>query len=418
MGGEGSATSPKDAALAAFAAGDEDAAGLLAAALRDHPGDGALLIAGAAAQLRAGSDRPFARIEDMLARAPDWIEGHKALARLKVEAGDPAPLATIETALSHLPRHPRLWLAYLGLLGAAGRHTDAADHAARLRRDIGDMPGLRLIEAKHRGLAGEVETAAALLASVPADHPERDYEAARNALRQGDRSAAQVAIDRALAVQPEDMRAWALAEVCWRLAANPRHHWLVPDQALFRQCDLGLTGSELATIAEVLRALHVGQAAPLGQSVEGGTQTYGHLHLRRDPAIARLFGAIEAALNDFVAGLPQFGEGHPLGSLAGGRVRLLASWSIRLTAGGRHVPHLHDTGKISSAAHIACPAGLAAEEGVLELGSLPEDIPLPHGPFTRFSPRPGHLVLFPSFVYHATTRFPAGERLTVAFDAA
>jgi hypothetical protein len=418
MGGEATALSPRDAALAAFARGDEDAAGLLTQALIDHPGDGALQISAAAAQLRAGSDRPFAQLEDMLTRAPDWVEGHKALARLKVEAGDAAPLAAIEAALRHLPHHPRLWLAYLGLLGAAGRHNEAADHAARLRRAIGDMPGLRLIEAKHRGFAGDVEVAAALLASVPADHPERDYETARNALRQGDLAQAQEAIGGALVVQPEDMRAWALAEVCWRLAANPRHRWLVPDQALFRQCHLGLTGSELATLAEVLRGLHVGQAAPLGQSVEGGTQTYGHLHLRRDPAIARLFAAIEAALADYVAGLPQFGEGHPLAALKAGRVQLLASWSIRLIAGGRHVPHLHDTGKISSAAHIACPAGLGADEGVLELGSLPEDIPLPHGPFTRFAPLPGHLVLFPSFVYHATTRFAAGDRLTVAFDAA
>jgi hypothetical protein len=418
MVGEATALSPKDAALAAFAAGDEEAAGLLAAALRDHPGDGALLIAGAAAQLRAGSDRPFASLEDMLTRAPDWIEGHKALARLKVEAGDSAPLAAIEAALGHLPRHPRLWLAYLGLLGAGGRHTQAADHAARLRREIGDMPGLRLIEAKHRGFAGEIDTAAHLLASVPADHPERDYEAARNALRQGDLSAAQDAINRALTVQPEDMRAWALAEVCWRLTGNPRHQWLVPDPALFRQCQLGLSDSELMTLAEVLRALHVGQSAPLGQSVEGGTQTYGQLHLRCDPAIVRLFAAIEAALADYVAGLPQFGEGHPLAPLSAGRVHLLASWSIRLTAGGRHVPHLHDTGKISSAAHIACPAGLGAEEGVLELGRLPEDIPLAHDQFARFAPLPGQLVLFPSFVYHATTRFAAGERLTVAFDAA
>lgn len=418
MVGEATAQSSRDAALAAFAAGDEGTAGLLAAALHDHPGDGALLIAAAAADLRARSDRPFARIEDMLARAPDWIEGHKALARLKVEAGDAAPLAAIEAALRRLPRHPRLWLAYLGLLGAAGRHTEAAGHAARLRRDIGDMPGLRLIEAKHRGLAGDAEAAAVLLASVPADHPERDYEAARNALRQGNLSAAQDAIDRALAVQPEDMRAWALAEVCWRLTTNPRHQWLVPDQSLFRQCHLGLSESELPELAEVLRGLHVGQAAPLGQSVEGGTQTYGHLHMRRDPAIARLFAAIEAALDDYVASLPQFGDAHPLAPLSGGRVRFLASWSIRLTAGGRHVPHLHDTGKISSAAHIACPAGLGADEGVLELGSLPEDIPLAHGPFARFAPLPGHLVLFPSFIYHATTRFAAGERLTVAFDAA
>ncbi|HYD23379.1 MAG TPA: putative 2OG-Fe(II) oxygenase [Croceibacterium sp.] len=33
-------------------------------------------------------------------------------------------------------------------------------------------------------------------------------------------------------------------------------------------------------------------------------------------------------------------------------------------------------------------------------------------------PRPGRLVLFPSAMWHGTRPFPAGERLTVAFDVA
>ncbi|MFN4019157.1 MAG: putative 2OG-Fe(II) oxygenase [Erythrobacter sp.] len=386
--------------------------------MRTHPNDGPLLIAAAAALLRAGADHPLAGLETVLARAPDWIEGHKALVRLKVEAGDSEPFAVIEAALRRLPRHARLWLAYLGLLGGAGRHGEAADHAARLRRAIADLPGLRLIEARHRGLAGESEAAAALLASVPADHPERDYEAARNALRQDDLATAATMIERALAAEPADMRVWALAELCWRRAGHPNHDWLVPGEALFRQCHLGLSETELADLAEVLRMLHVGQSAPLGQSVEGGTQTYGHLHLRRDPAIGRLFAAIEAVLSDYLADLPPFAPGHPLAALGTGRVELRASWSIRLTAGGRHVPHLHDTGRVSSAAHIVCPASLQAGEGVLELGTPPEDLPQEQAPFARFAPHPGQLVLFPSFVYHSTTRFCAGERLSVAFDAA
>ena len=81
------------------------------------------------------------------------------------------------------------------------------------------------------------------------------------------------------------------------------------------------------------------------------------------------------------------------------------------------MPHLHDGGRISSAAHIAVPSTLGDGEGALELGMPPEDIPLSIEPLAQFKPKPGHLVLFPSFVYHSTSRFSEGERLSVAFDA-
>ncbi|MDQ3144496.1 MAG: 2OG-Fe(II) oxygenase family protein [Pseudomonadota bacterium] len=38
-------------------------------------------------------------------------------------------------------------------------------------------------------------------------------------------------------------------------------------------------------------------------------------------------------------------------------------------------------------------------------------------PIAAIAPAPGTLVLFPSFLYHGTRPFPAGERLSVAFDA-
>jgi hypothetical protein len=33
-------------------------------------------------------------------------------------------------------------------------------------------------------------------------------------------------------------------------------------------------------------------------------------------------------------------------------------------------------------------------------------------------PKPGRLALFPSTMWHGTRKFPAGERMTVAFDVA
>ncbi|KEO91428.1 hypothetical protein EH31_01825 [Erythrobacter longus] len=407
----------KDRALNAFERGEEGAAQLLEQALAEGPNDGPLLIAHAAALFRAGAPEPFARLETMLEKAPDWVEGHKALCRLRAEARAPNPLASIEAALEKAPKSPRLWMAYLTLLGSAGRHEEAAEHTANLRKTIADLPELRLVEARHRGFAKQFEQAQRLLVDLPAGLPELEFERARNAMRMGKLDSASAALETVLKEHPKDIGAWALAELTWRASDNSRHSWLCPSDALFTQADLGLSQGELDTLRDTLRALHVTRSAPLGQSVEGGTQTHGNLRLRHDPAISHLFEAIDAAIADYSSGLPKLPEGHPMAAIQSRRPQISASWSILLSKGGRHVPHLHDGGLISSAAHISIPDDLAKNEGLLELGRPPEDIPLKVEPISSFAPKPGHLVLFPSFVYHSTSRFAEGERLTVAFDA-
>lgn len=407
----------KDRAINAFERGEEDAHDLLDQALSDAPNDAALLIAHGAALLRAGAPKPFARLERMLTQAPDWVEGHKALCRLRAEARAPRPLSSIETALEKLPKNPRLWMAYLTLLGSAGRHEEAAEHTAGLRKTIADLPELRLVEARHRGFAKQHKVAQSLLDGLPEGLPELEFERARNALRLGHLDRTSASLDTVLKHNPKDIGAWALAELAWRASDNPRHAWLCPDESLFVAADLGLSQAELDTLRGTLRALHVTRSAPLGQSVEGGTQTHGNLRLRNDPAIKNLFEAIDAAIHDYTSGLHKLPAGHPLAPVQSRQPQILASWSILLSKGGRHVPHLHDGGLISSAAHIAIPDHLSKGEGLLELGRPPEDIPLGLEPIASFTPKPGHLVLFPSFIYHSTSRFNEGERLTVAFDA-
>jgi hypothetical protein len=53
----------------------------------------------------------------------------------------------------------------------------------------------------------------------------------------------------------------------------------------------------------------------------------------------------------------------------------------------------------------------------LEIGRPPGDLAIKLEPIASFTPLPGHLVLFPSFLYHGTRPFGSGERLSVAFDA-
>lgn len=403
-------------ALDAFARRAEDCTARLARALVDNPDDGALLLADAAARAEQGEEAPFARLEDALRRDPGWVAGHRGLAQLKTEFGEDAPLGALEHALALRPDDPRLWHCYLTLLSAQGRDAEAAARTAGLRRRIGDVPALRLLEARFAGLAGDPRRGEALLAGLPADLPELDYQRIRNALQRAALDEAMRLLDRSKL--GADMRLWAMAELCWRASGDARHQWLIRGGSLFAGFDLGLSEAELAAAAGGLRALHRTRAAPPAQSLRGGTQTRGALHLRGDPALAPLFAAFAGALDAYRGRLAGLGPDHPLFALTHRSPAITASWSVRLSGGGFHVPHMHSEGLLSSACHLVVPEPCEAGEGALELGRPPRDIALDLEPLARFDPAPGRLVLFPSFLYHSTQPFARGERLTAVFDAA
>jgi tetratricopeptide (TPR) repeat protein len=418
LGGSSSGESSRENALVAYRRGDPDAFDLLESALVDAPNDGELLITHAAAAAASGANDPFSKIEGILARAPDWVDGQKALARLKTEFGHGAPLATLERALDQLPDHPRLWMAYIALLGAGNQHQTAAEKVRDLRQRIGDLPPLRLLEARHAGFAGRIEEAQDLLEALPEDVPDLHYELARNSLRLKRLDQAAAAIDKGLKVAAKDVGMWALAEICWRALNDPRHEWLLPDKALFTQVSLGLSEQGLSNLVRAISQLHSSISAPLGQSVIGGTQTRGNLRWREEKVIVDLFSALERELRSFAKSLPDLDPKHPIEVLKSREPKITASWSILLKSEGFHVSHLHNSGLISSALHLQVPKGLDEGEGALELGRPPTDIDLPIQALAKFDAKPGHLVLFPSFLYHGTTRFREGRRLTVAFDAA
>ena len=409
----------KRRALATFAARATDHLEQLADALAAAPHDPDLLIADAAAGAEAGRPVPFARLEAMLDANPGWAEGHYRLAQLRIEFGEDAPLAGIAAALAARPDDARLWHHYLVLLSAQERHAEAAAHVAALRRRIGNVPGLRLLEARYAGLAGEAERAAPLLDGLPDDLPDLAYQRIRNALQRG--AADEAARLLAAMTLGDDMRLWALAELTWRATDDLRHAALLPEGALITHYDLALAEEDFALLCSALRTMHRARSAPPSQSLRGGTQTRGQLHLRDAPALAPLFAGFRAGIAAYARALPPLDVPHPLARVAVQPPVITASWSVRLTGGGFHVPHIHSEGLLSSACHLVVPdreeGSEGGDEGALELGRPPPDIALALEPLTHFSPVPQRVVLFPSFLYHATTPFAAGERLTAVFDA-
>ncbi|WP_310468749.1 putative 2OG-Fe(II) oxygenase [Sphingomonas sp.] len=156
--------------------------------------------------------------------------------------------------------------------------------------------------------------------------------------------------------------------------------------------------------------------------MRGGSQTDGPLLSRVDPRVRTLREAIVGAVRRHIDNLPEPDPGHPLlARPRDRRIRFSGSWSVLLRGGGRHSNHVHPQGWISSALYVALPgrtAGDPPDAGWLTLGEPQAELGLGLPPLRKIEPRPGQLVLFPSWMWHGTVPFAEGERLTVAFDVA
>ncbi|MEP9401031.1 putative 2OG-Fe(II) oxygenase [Sphingomonas silueang] len=404
------------AARTALDRGAEDAVAQYDRALRVSPGD-PWLLHGLAQALEAAGDRPAALgiAADLALHLPQWVDALELYAGLRWAAGER------EGFCDHYPRavavHPdgaaeRSWAA---MLAGVDRHADAGEVLAAARRRVGDRDELVLAEAIARGEAGEDGAAAALFDRFGGDTPDWQVARARQALRTGAPDLAERLLAAALAVRADDVTAWSLRDLAWRVLGDARHEWLHRHPALIRELPLDLSAAQRAAACTTLDALHDRAAMPIGQSVKQGSQTRGALFQRDAPMIRAIARAVDEAIARYREGLPPVDPVHPLLARRDAPWRVVGSWSIRLDGRGRHAPHVHPHGLLSSAAYFTVPE---AAPGVLELGRAPENLRLDLPPIATIVPRVGHCVLFPSTLFHGTRPIAAGRRMTVAFDVA
>jgi tetratricopeptide (TPR) repeat protein len=434
LGRLGEAAAAYDAALAAEPAraiaasgrarvamerGEETAAAHYRRALALRPGDLDLTLGLAEALEIEGDEQAVPTLAAAVAASPRWAKGHEALARMRWEAGEGRAFTReLEQAIGAAPDDRQLWLAYASALAEADLSAEAADAAARGRAAIGDDPALLLLEALRASEAGQIDRADRLFALAPPGIGGRSLLEARHRIRCGDHARALLLLEQARAEMPWDIGTWALTGVLWRLTGDPRAAWLLEQPGLVHAGRLPFEADELDPIAASLRSLHRTRAHPIGQSLRGGTQTRGSLFERGEPEILRLRGAIEAAVGDYWDRLPPADPAHPLLRHRAARPFITGSWSVRLTGGGFHISHFHPAGALSSACYFVVPAAERPMEGWLELGGPPWGLDVPLEPLVRIEPAPGRMALFPSYLFHGTRPFAAGERLTVAFDVA
>ncbi len=376
------------------------------------PADGDLLVGQSAAKLAQGDgERAADDLTEILAANPLWAAGHAHLAQLQGLIGrSECATATIDHALVAHPAAPLLWTTLFDLAIRREAYAELAELIRRAPLRPAAVTPFAAIAAAETGCHDE---AARLFATFPpTDLP---IWRIRHALRTDDIARALLLIDVELA-GPSAAHALPYAFLTWRLADDPRLETLASDT--IQIVDLA-DRLPLDALTVTLRSLHAVSGRFLDQSVRGGSQTNGPLLSRLEPELRATRAVIVDAVEQYRAALPAPLLGNRLlGTRRDRRIRFAGSWSVRLAAGGHHACHVHPQGWISSALYVALPPNLPSTDGWLELGAPPPDLGLNLPPTRLVEPRPGRLVLFPSWLWHSTRPFGTGERLSIAFDVA
>lgn len=241
-------------------------------------------------------------------------------------------------------------------------------------------------------------------------------------LRSCDRHNAQDAARRTLTLFPYDQYSLALLGTLGRLDGDAGDGDIETCVAVFDLpappgwADLDAFLAETLT---VLDRLHDTVNEPIHLTLRKGTQTTANLFAQRDDApVVALREQILATVRAYVDAMPD-SPTHPYFGRRGKGLGFAGSWSSRLRDGGFHTHHIHPEGWISGVYYLQVPPAAEAEDqsGWLTFGvpNLGPEVSLPA--LHAVQPKPGRLVLFPSYFWHGTVPFQDEiPRITIAFD--
>ncbi len=369
---------------------------------------------------RDGTAAALHFLDAQLEKQPEWLAGWALRARIAWQSGQAEEaLSGYQRACSLVPMNDMLWISRLEDVAKMEGSSRSIEIALQ-RGDLLELsPLLRGALAEITSTAGDFKYADALFDSLDERQlPHISY--VRHLIRKHEYAKALEIAERH-AMHFNDIDSWVYVWTLWRVLGDPRLDWLDAQGRLVSYVDIPDFYLLQGQLAQKLNQLHASMAQhPFDQSPRGGTQTDGHLFARTDPEIIMLRSLVHDAVQQVIADLPPIDLTHPFLSGPRHSVRYSGSWSIRLQNSGFHEAHYHSQGWMSSALYVTLPDTLGnsvdSAEGWLELGKPPQDLGLDLEPLTLIEPKVGRLALFPSILWHGTRPFPAGERLTIAFD--
>lgn len=384
------------------------------------------LVRGRSLQGLGALDEAEQAYREAIRRRPAYADAHGDLAQLvwmrTEDAGKAA--AALDAAIRAAPADPALRLKKAQLLEYAADRRLAYAVLAEAPPQVRSSPEAMAVAAQ---LASAFDPQAALAHAVAAFRAAPQQQLVLAALCQAQLAAgeAENAATVAMAMRqrwPLNQYAIALCATAWRMLGDPRYGELYDHERLVAVEEIdaptGWTSLEsfLTDLAETLGRMHRYKAHPIGQSLRCGAQTHIALQDAADPAIVGFFEAVDGLIRRRMAAL---GSGtDPVRARNVGGYQFNGVWSIRLRPGGHHENHVHPMGWLSSAFYVALPASVdKGREGWITFGEpgLATQPPLSAEHFVK--PKPGALVLFPSYMWHGTAPFGGDQpRLTVAFD--
>jgi len=230
---------------------------------------------------------------------------------------------------------------------------------------------------------------------------------------------------------PECQLTWALQSLVWRLCDDARYHWLCDYEQFIQVYELAVPPAYasldnfLLTIRDELNPLHSNENEPLEQTLRNGSQTAARLLHNQNSVLQELKESLTTIVASYIEDLPDDRQ-HPLLSRKSSQFEFSGSWSVKLRANGFHVNHVHTDGWISSSCYISLPESMycgdgldRSHQGYIKFGESPLQLGEREQIELSLEPKPGMVVLFPSYFWHGTYPFSGGQsdyRLTAPFD--
>lgn len=370
------------------------------------------------------AEQDFARAAQL---QPLNIEAQRTLTQVRFMRGDPAFVRSLTTAVKDNRENVPLQLLLGEVLWRAGRLAEAEVLMRDLLRRKPELPAARSTLAGILLAQDRLQEAEAQALEAAAARPEQQavlLNVVTILISRGRPEDALPFIEAQLRRDPEAQAWLAYEATVSRMLQTPRYRELFDYERFVRVFDLEAPPG-WSSIAELNRALaaalnerHRFSKHPLDQTLRNGTQTSRSLLTEPDPAIRAILQAFEAPIEQYRRALPASGD-HPLARGNVGPTKLTGAWSVRLHRDGFHVNHFHPQGMVSSAYYVEVPAeteDTALKSGWIKFGE--PRFPVPGlTPELYVQPRPGRLVLFPSYMWHGTNPiYGEDPRLCIAFD--
>jgi tetratricopeptide (TPR) repeat protein len=373
-------------------------------------------------------EEAIAAFRQAVSEDPLDLHAHRALNQLIFSlARDEEFLRSYDEAFSRTA-DPRLHIAKASALLIAGRVEEAVQGfesvIMRSPEDVDARYGLASAHARRKEFPSAIGEFRKAMARRPQD-PHIRHGLISALLQAGDPVTAAGMAEERLRESPWDQTALAQLGLAWRIRGDGREAELHGFEELIGVFELEPPEgySDMAAFNRDLDAsldpLHPHTREFLDQSLRQGTQTFGDLFSERHELVGRLQRQIHKTIGRYLYEL-RTDASHPFLSRKRERFEFAGSWSSRLRDCGFHINHIHPEGWISSCYYVGVPSvteDATAQQGWLKFGEPPYELDL-KAPIRRtLQPKPGRLVLFPSYLWHGTIPFRGEQsRTTIAFD--